>query len=273
MERTEAVAGQFYPEDQEELKQDIKNYLDESNKISKKSFGIIVPHAGYSFSGRIAAQAFKAISKQKFDTFIIIGTNHSSSETSISLKDFKTPLGIAKNDLEFSRELAKQNIEVNERDQSFEHSIEVQIPFLQETFGKFMFVPIAASFDSFEECKSFSEKIIHIAEKLNRKICLISSGDFTHYGSYYNYAPFQPNRSKVYAVDKKAMDFISELRAKEFFEYAKNTTICGISSISAGIEISRRLGAKKAILLNYSNSGDITKDYNNCVSYASFAIE
>ncbi|MBU2522694.1 MAG: AmmeMemoRadiSam system protein B [Nanoarchaeota archaeon] len=270
--REEAVAGQFYPEDPKELKEDILKYLRNAHKISQKSYGIIVPHAGYSFSGQIAANAYNAISKQKFDTFIILGTNHSSNETSISLEDFQTPLGIVKNDKRFSEELVKLKIEVNEKDQALEHSIEVQIPFLQILFHNIKIVPMAVSFSDFKECKEFSEKIIKVAEKLSRKICIISSGDLTHYGPYYNYTPFNPGRSKVYAIDRKAMDLISELRAKEFFEYCKNTTICGISSISAGIEICRQLGAKKSIILKYSNSGDLTKDYDNCVSYASLVI-
>ena len=271
--REPAVSGQFYPSDAEELKKDILGYLSNSKKISEKPGGIIVPHAGYSFSGQTAAHAYRAISNGKFDTFIIIGTNHASSETSISLEDFKTPLGIAKNDRKFSEELLKMGIEANERDHAFEHSIEVQVPFLQLLFKEVRIVPIAASFSNLKECKEFSEKIIKTIEKLGRRPCIISSGDFTHYGSYYGYRPFNPGRSKVYAVDKKAIDMISELRSKDFFEYAKSTTICGISSISAGMEICKRLGARKAVLLNYANSGDLTKDYENCVSYASFVIE
>jgi len=271
--RTEAVAGQFYPEDPTELKEDILKYLGNANKISKQSLGIIVPHAGYSFSGQTAAHAYKAISKQRFDTFIILGTSHSSENTSISLEDFKTPLGIMKNDKQFSEELVKLKIEVNERDHAFEHSIEVQIPFLQVLFPSSKIVPIAVSFSDFNECREFCEKVITVAERIGRKICIISSGDLTHYGPSYNYTPFLPGRGKVYAVDKKALDLIAELRSKEFFEYCKGTSICGISSISAGVEICRQTGARKAILINYSNSGDLTKDYENCVSYASLAIE
>lgn len=273
MTRIEAVAGQFYPEDPVELKGDILKYLENATKISQKSLGIIVPHAGYSFSGQTAAHAYKAISKQRVDTFIILGTNHSSDETSISLEDFKTPLGIMKNDKEFSKELVKLKIEANERDHAFEHSIEVQIPFLQVLFPDAGIVPLAVSFSDFKECKEFCEKIITVSEKIKRRICIISSGDLTHYGPYYNYTPFQSGRSKVYAVDKKALDFIAELRAQEFFEYCKDTSICGISSISAGVEICRQIGARKAILIKYSNSGDLTKDYDNCVSYASLVIE
>ncbi len=270
--REEAVSGQFYPDDSEELKKEVLGFIGNPRKSSEMPYGIIVPHAGYSFSGQTAGDAFKTIYGKKADVFIIIGTNHSSSEISISLKDFKTPLGIAKNDRKLSEELVKLGIEVNERDHAFEHSIEVEIPFLQMLFKDIRIVPIAASFSDFKECRKFSENVIKAIDKLGRKACIISSGDFTHYGSYYNYQPFEPSRSKIYAVDKRAIDLISDLESKEFFEYAKKTTICGISSISAGVEICRRLGAKKARLLNYANSGDLTKDYENCVSYASFVM-
>ena len=273
MAREEAVSGQFYPSDASELRKDVIGYIGNNKRSSAKPYGIIVPHAGYSFSGRTAGYAFNALSGKKADTFIIIGTNHSSSETSLSLEDFKTPLGVAKNDRRFSEELVKLGIEVNERDHAFEHSIEVEIPFLQALFKDVRIVPIAASFSDFDECKRFSEKIVKTIEKLGRKACIIASGDFTHFGTYYGYNPFKATRSKIYAIDKKAIDLISDLKAKEFFEYAKSTTICGASSISAGVETCRRLGARKATLVNYANSGDLTKDYENCVSYASWVIE
>ena len=271
--REPAVSGQFYLSDKEELKSMIEGFMQNARKIAPKPIGIISPHAGYEFSGQTAAHAYKAISNQKFGTFIIIGTNHSGDETSISMKDFMTPLGTAKNDLEFCRELEKLGTKVDEQEHAFEHSIEVQIPFLQTMFKNFKIVPIAASFKDYKECKEFAERVFKTIKKLKRKVCIIASGDFTHYGSSYNYLPFEPSRSKIYAVDKKAMDFISELKAKEFFDYARNTTICGISAFSASIEICKMLGAKKAELLNYSNSGDASKEFESCVSYASFVIE
>lgn len=274
--RNPAVEGQFYPSNPDELKKIIKEYLKKPKYKARFPLGIIAPHAGYEFSGQTAAYSYKAISDQKFDTFVILGTNHSGPDTVLSMQDFKTSLGILKNDEEFSKELADMKVEVNEREHSFEHSIEVQLPFIQTMFEDAKIVPILASFPDFEEAKKLGEKIAAAAKKLKRKVCVIASGDFTHYGESYNYLPFAPDkhtRRKVYAIDKKAIDMIAELKGKEFFEYSKDKTICGISSITAAIEACRKMGARKAKLLDYSNSGGISKDYENCVSYASIVLE
>lgn len=271
--REAAVAGEFYPSDAGDLKKEVLGYLERARSGQKRVIGIVSPHAGYSFSGQTAAYSYRSLAGQKFDTFIILGTNHSSSGVCISLEDFKTPLGIVKNDKELSESLAKQKIEVNEKYHSFEHSIEMQLPFLQVLFKNVRIVPIMVSFSDYSECEKFSKTVLSAIKKLGRKVCIIASGDMTHYGQYYNYAPFPPGRSKVYVEDKKAIDLISELRAKEFFEYCNGKTICGAYSISAAISICKGLGAIKGVLLNYANSGDVSKDYSNCVSYASMAFE
>ena len=98
-----AFAGQFYSSDSKELEKNIKEMLKDSEKPVKKAFGIICPHAGYAYSGKAAAFSYKAISKQKFDTFVILGTNHSGRGIGISDEDFETPLGIIKTDKEFSQ--------------------------------------------------------------------------------------------------------------------------------------------------------------------------
>ncbi len=274
--REESVKGYFYPSEKVELKRLVINLLKSSIvKTKNKVKGIIVPHAGYEFSGKTAAYAYNALKNNKFDSLVIIGTDHSASGVYLSKEDFKTPLGIIKNDKKFSSELNNAGIEANERIHSFEHSIEVQLPFLKTIFKDIKIVPILAYFSDYAQCEEIADKIIKVSKKLKRKIGIIASGDFTHYGMNYGYMPFLPNnntKNRIYLIDKKAIDAISKLKSKEFFDYAKNSSICGFSSIALSLNVLKKLKAKKAELLNYSNSGDFSKDYNNCVSYASFAI-
>jgi len=272
--RKAVASGQFYPSDRLELKEKIDNLLKKAGiKGEKKTFGIISPHAGYEYSGQAAAFSYKTISKQKFDTFIILGVNHSGSGNRIAVsgEDFEIPSGIAETDKEFCNELIKIYGESKTRD--YEHSIEVQLPFLLYLFGKIKIVPIALSLDDYEECAGLAEILEKIIKKLKRKICVIASSDFTHYGAGYGFVPFSGTdekvKKKLYEMDGKAIKLIEKMKSEEFFEASRNMTICGAAPIAVAIELCKKLGAKKAKLLKYYTSGDISGDYSASVGYAS----
>ena len=309
--RKAIVAGQFYEADSKKLKNELKSLFDQTKKISVKgAVGLIVPHAGYFYSGKAAALAYQSL-QNKFDTFVILGPNHSGLGDSISLEDFETPLGIAKNDAEFSKELLNFGIlERNENAHKYEHSIEVQLPFLQYLFGKIKkssrdfrmqeiqqnspaqkikndfrvlrnenisdikIVPIILGNIDYEKCKEIAEAIEKIAKKLKRKICVIASSDFTHYGESYGFIPFSGTeeeiKKKMYDLDKKAISFIEKLDGKEFFNFSQQITICGRIPITILTEYCKLLKKKaKAKLLVYYTSGDIVQDYSTAVGYAS----
>ena len=145
MVRKPIVAGTFYEAEEEALNEQIKNCflskfgpgrLPEIKKEKKEKavLGIIVPHAGYVYSGACAAYAYKEIAESASpDLFVIIGLSHSGYSSCISLEDWETPLGIARNDKDFGRSLIKTGLKQNETAHSQEHSIEVQLPFLQFT--------------------------------------------------------------------------------------------------------------------------------------------
>jgi len=259
--------------------------LKQKTRTQEEIFSIIVPHAGYIFSGPCASHAYSSLksSLEKTKepiTFIILGTDHtgkSSSSFSVSFEDFSTPLGIAKNNLEFSKSLVNNSLVLHdELPHQSEHSIEVQLPFLQYYFKNFNIVPVITSTDNYQELKKFSVKLSELVKKQKNPTVIIASGDFTHYGPNYGFIPFPFNRQtqeKLYNLDKDAIDKILELDSSAFFEKAKKSTICGISVITISIEFSKLLGAKKAKLLKYYTSGDIVHDYENSVSYASFVIE
>lgn len=275
--RNPVVAGQFYPKDPEELKKEIeKCFVSEfgpgglpKKARTKQILGAIAPHAGYPFSGPAAAFSYKEIAESKMPhTYVIIGPSHMGYPSSVSLEDWKTPLGTAKNDNEFGKALVENSrIKINEEAHSTEHSIEVQIPFLQFTTDKFKFCPVMASHDL--SYKEIAEAIKMAAEQLKRKIIVIASSDFTHYGSAYGYFPFTENIKKnMYKLDNGAIELIKKLNTEKYLDYVekKQATICGQLPIAILMET---IKAKKAELLKYYTSGDVVGEYTSAVGYAS----
>ena len=269
MPREEIVAGQFYPSDKKELKEQIKkSFLGLVSEKSKKNYiGVISPHAGYMFSGRSAAIAYNSIPKA--DTFIILGLSHSGYSSCISLEDWKTPLGIIKNDTTLGSAIG---LPIDEKAHASEHSIEVQLPFLQYLFKDFKIVPIIVSSDYNE----VASKVFDAVEKLKRKVIVIASSDFTHYGFNYGYIPFREDiAEKMKELDKGSIEFVLGLDSGGFLSYIKKTgaTICGKYPIAALIEVCKKMGANSGKLLSYYTSGDVFGDYTNAVGYASIIIK
>lgn len=281
MTRKPVVAGQFYYGDKKALKEQLEECFmskfgpgelpeDVRTKVIK---GVIAPHAGYTFSGPCAAFAYKEIAEaQEPDLYIILGPSHSGSESCISLEDWETPLGIAKNDKEFGKALTENSkIPVNEESHSMEHSIEVQVPFLQFVNKSFKFLPLMVSHNiSYNEIAKAIQKT---AEQLKKHMIVIASSDFTHYGFNYGYMPFQDNvKENMAKLDKGAINKILKSDAEGFIDYCrdKDATICGALPIAT---IIKTVNAKKAKLLKYYTSGDIIGDYSNAVGYASILFE
>jgi hypothetical protein len=274
--RNSAVSGQFYESDKKALEKQIKELFGAvKSKAKAKAIGLIVPHAGYIYSGKAAASAYSALKSQKFDTFVILGPNHSGFDSAVSLEDFETPLGIAKNDEEFSEVLAKA-IGNDEQSHKHEHCIEVQLPFLQHLFKEISIVPVLIGRESYEKCREIARLIFETAEKQKKKICVIASSDLTHYGQGYGFVPFTGNtkeiKKKMYELDKKAISFIEKLQGKEFFDFSENLTICGRNAITILIEFCKITKAK-ARFVEYYTSGDVAKDYKNSVGYAAISFQ
>ncbi len=288
--RRPIVAGQFYPREFDKLEEEIiKAFLSKFGpgdlpikKRNKSIFGVISPHAGYQFSGPCQAWSYKEIAESKFpETYIVLGPNHSGLGSNFSTyleADWETPFGIVKVDKSLGKLLLKKCkfLEDEVLAHLHEHSIEVQLPFLQyanrNNLKDLKFLPITISYSSLEECKELAEAIV----ELDKKICIIASSDFTHYGPSYNYTPFAYNKKEnLYSLDKEAIELIKNLDSEKFSEFVKKkkSTICGASPIIIAIEICKLLGAKRARLLHYYTSGDIVNDYSNAVGYASMVFE
>lgn len=259
--RKPIVAGQFYPADKIGLSEEIEKYLKKENKNANIK-AAIVPHAGYFFSGKCAARVYSVLPAT--ETYIIAGVNHSAlgENIAISLENFETPLGIAKNDLGLGKQILEQlGIQEDNNAHKYEHSIEVQLPFLQATQKNFKIVPIILKNYTLETCKKLARAIKSAAEKLKRKIICIASSDFTHSGQAYG---FYGSAEKI---DKQAINEILNLNTENFIEKAEKTTICGAGAIATIIEFSKLAGAKKAKLLEYYTSSAIMPS-ENAVGYA-----
>jgi len=273
-------AGQFYPAEKEELKKEIeKCFLSElgpeslpDKKNKKQISGVICPHAGYQFSGPAAAFSYKEIAEsKKANTYVILGPSHSGLPSSTSYKNWETPLGISENDVEFCKNLEKFKINANEKTHSKEHSIEVQLPFLQFVHPNAKIAPIIAGHDM--NYKEIALAITKTAKELKRKVIIICSSDFTHFGPAYRYTPFSENiKENMYDMDNDAIKAIKSMAPEKFIKHIqkKQATICGQMPI---VVIMEALKTKKAKMLKYYTSGDILGDYKNAVGYASIVFE
>jgi hypothetical protein len=282
--RKSAVAGQFYPAGKKELSEQLRRFIDFDKKKNNKIKGIIVPHAGYFYSGKCVGEVYSLLDASKIETFIIFAVNHSGigNNLSLSLEDFETLLGIVKNNKkissEITNELKKEGLDagINENAHRLEHSLEVQLPFLQYIYEKgknkdFNIVPILASNVDTNSAKIISGCIYSIVKKnkIEDNCLIIASSDFTHYGESYGFVPFRENiKENLFRLDLSAIKDIEKLNTKEFLEKSEKTTICGSSPISVAIELSRLIGAKQGKLVDYYTSGDISGDYTNAVGYA-----
>lgn len=248
-------------------------------RTNKPVHAIIVPHAGYVFSGSCASWAYKEIAESKFPkTYVILGPNHTGRGPEFStymFSDWDTPFGSVKIDKGLGNALIKKFPDLTNETEahSFEHSIEVQLPFLQfaskDNLDKLKFLPLCISSVDYE-------KLVKLGKALSEfeDIVVICSSDFTHYGSSYGFVPFlYSKKENLCKLDAEAIDCIKELNSKEFFNFAKKTTICGKSPIVSAIEFCKSKAIKKANLLSYYTSGDVTNDYDTAVGYASILFK
>jgi hypothetical protein len=202
--------------------------------------------------------------------------NHYGTGSSISIDDWKTPLGTIKTDKSFAKEISeKTGLIINEEFHEKEHSIEVQLPMLQyaskERLQELQIVCITLA-DDFN-LKTLAKDMKLFLEKQDKKVTIIISSDFTHYGRSYGYLPFSTDvKKRIDALDKKAIDFIMSKDADGFLSYVDKTgdTICGALPISLLLLL---LEKEEGNLLMYYQSSEISNDTSNSVSYASIMFK
>jgi len=277
--REPAVSGQFYPADKIDLTNIIKKFLNNVKDISVSGEikGLLVPHAGYIFSGQVSAYSYKLLENRKFDTVLIIGQSHNFylKKPALYLGDyFQSPLGKVPIDKEFVSELLKSSdfFEENKIAHRPEHSIEVQIPFLQVVMSNFKIVPVLVSDADLGVCEKTALIISNVIKKFkDKKIITIISSDMSHYPKYED-ANYVDNKT-LNALEKFDPVFFKstcdEIMKKNIQNLA--CTYCGQTAIIIGMYLTKNLGANKIKILKYYNSGDVEQfgDKNRVVGYSS----
>jgi AmmeMemoRadiSam system protein B len=289
--RKASVAGSFYPLNKLRLINEIKNCFINKHgpgkypAISKKNNllkGVIVPHAGISYSGAVAAHSYLAIAEDGFaDSFIIIGPNHRGIGSGISLYPpgkWESPIGDTIMDEELISNLKGYFIDVNENSHPYgENSIEVQLPFINYISKKRKFTAalISMALQDFEIAKKLGERIAEVVKKEERRIILIASSDFSHEGFPYGRLPPKNLTADQFArkQDKLAIEKIKKFDANGLIStvYNNNISMCGYGPIATLLISTKKLGASKIELLKYITSNDIEPS-NYCVGYGSFKI-
>ncbi len=267
MIRPPVVAGQFYPASPRQLKAMIKGMIDEKAE-KEEVIGLVSPHAGYEYSGPVVGAL---VSRIKFkDTFIIMGPNHTGRGKAFSIMTegvWQTPLG----DVEIDSELAKRILGFSrylKEDQAAhldEHSIEVQLPFLQYFKPDVKFVPIVFSFGTGDIYQEIGREIARAVKELKREVVIMASSDMTHYES----------QESAQWKDAQAIEAIVELNEEKLLQRVQtlNITMCGYAPAVSLISAAKELGATRAELVKYQTSGDTTGDYSSVVGYAGIVLK
>jgi MEMO1 family protein len=276
MIRKPAVAGLFYESNPESLKNRIEwcyqhqigpgripDKIDEKRTIK----GLMAPHAGYQYSGPVAAHSYLELAEDGFpETVVIICPNHTGLGSGVSTMTegaWQTPLGNVQIDEEFAIELVSQHtlMDTDPTAHLQEHSCEVQLPFLQYTSSDFMLVPVCMWMQDLETASELGEAISETSRKIGRDVVVIASTDFTHY---------QP-QEVAKSQDKKVLEAIKAMNEKLMMKRVAdlNVTMCGYGPVAASLVASKAMGANSSEILKYATSGDATGDYSSVVGYAS----
>ncbi len=245
---------------------------------SGRAIGGIAPHAGYTYSGPCAAWLYLRLAEEAvdFDTVVVIGTNHTGYggrlTTTTYYTKWTTPLGDVSIDSEFTGKLVEAGVVDDHRAHEQEHSVEVQLPFLQYVFkNNWKLVPLVAQPMTPREAEAYASLLEKTASDLGRTPLYIVSSDFTHHGPMYGYVLYTVNPiEKVGELDAGFIESIEKLDLEEFYSLINRykATVCGWPAIMILMSIARRreLGLK---LLKYYNSGELTGDESVIVGYAS----
>ncbi len=287
--RYPAVAGSFYPADEElvEMLEEFFKDLGEEGSERRITAGV-APHAGYIFSGYTASRTYRAIFEDGLpETFVILGPNHTGLGSPIAIYPsgkWLTPLGKVEIDAEMAKAIARLSgiADLDDTAHTYEHSIEVQVPFIQylaEKAGKDVrIVPIVLGIQDEDVAEDLGRATFEASRELGREVVLIASTDFMHYGPMYGYVPFRvradelPHRIKEwdFRVIRRILDFDVKGMFRELSEMRH--TMCGPGGVGTAIVYSRLAGAVEAELLHYTTSYEVSRSTDAVVGYASIVM-
>lgn len=267
--RQPAVAGHFYPADRQTLERDLDTYLAAGGPEPRQpdSLSCVVPHAGYMYSGHVAGAVYSRLAPRP--CYIVIGPNHRGYGEPLALMStgaWRTPLGEVTLDSKLARALQERCPMLVEdvNAHSAEHSLEVQIPFLQRSAGNFTLVPIAVAIDDFDSLETLGHAAAAAVRSCSHPVFIVASSDMNHY------EPDGITRLK----DSKAIDRILELDAAGLYEtvFRERISMCGFAAVTAMLAAARDLGATRAELVKYATSADAGGPRDAVVGYAGIVV-
>lgn len=264
--RRSMIAGSWYPGTVEVLEGTLSRYLDDVEPVELKGelVGLIAPHAGYVYSGRVAAHAYKQLESSCFDHVVVVSPVHRMSVGRYGIADadyYETPLGLVEIDAQWVDALASQ-IAVNPVPQDNEHSLEIQLPFLQHVLGEFRLLPIMMGDQALESCRVLAEALTQVIG--DKGALLVASTDLSHFNRY----PVAVELDGV--IQEYVKEFDPEGLAGALA--AQRCEACGGGPMVTVMLASRSLGADETTVLKYANSGDVTGDRSQVVGYMAAAI-
>ncbi len=266
MIREPAVAGYFYSGDSKTLRNEVESFLQKPEK-SFAAKGIVAPHAGYMYSGGVAGAVYSSVQLPK--RFVILGPNHTGIGSPLSIYpsgEWRTPLGLASIDTGLTESLERQCPALREDRvaHSREHSLEVQIPFLQARVPEFTFAAVCVGTGSYSSLEELGHALARTVQDTPEPVLLIASSDMNHY------EPAQVGAKK----DRAAIEQVLAVDPAGLYRVVRNEDIsmCGFAPTVAVLTACRDLGATQGYLIRYANSGDVSGDFDRVVGYAGMAI-
>ncbi|MCA9401835.1 MAG: AmmeMemoRadiSam system protein B, partial [Candidatus Omnitrophica bacterium] len=264
------VSGQFYSSDPKELTRMINFFSEKANVDSIEGFIdiVIAPHAGYVYSGPVAAYSFNVVKRKAYRTIIVLAPSHRLPFNGISIwpeGGFKTPLGTLPVDKKLSQQILNAHKQFYFEPKAFdgEHSLEVELPFIQETFNDVSIVPVVMGQPSYALLEKFAETLdLVIGER--KDILIVVSTDFSHYHPY----------EKAKRIDFKTIEAIKNLESERIWKecHLKTMEMCGYVPVTAALLYAKRRGLNNVKVLSYANSGDTSGMKSQVVGYSAIAI-
>ena len=263
--RKSVIAGSWYPGNPTVLRRDIENYFKSVSvpDIQGEIVGLIAPHAGYLYSGQVAAHAYRLVRGEEYDAVILVGPSHRVAFRGVSVFSrggYETPLGIVPVAEELAEKIKNSSTIVADIPRSHlqEHSLEIQLPFLQVALKDFSFVPLMMGDQDAHTCQELAETIFKASA--GQRILLVGSSDLSH---FYHY-------DTATKMDAVVLDY---LRKGDAVGLLKSIPIgdveaCGGGPMAVVMLVAHMMKASQAHLLKYANSGDVTGDKNSVVGYA-----
>ncbi len=270
------LAGTWYTGDPDALRAQLEGYLEEADETPPgRPSALVLPHAGYAYSGRIAAAGARALRGHRFRRVVVMGPAHRArlphTAALPAAGSLETPLGDVPLDTAFIARLARhRGFALSPAAEGGEHSVGIQVPLLQVALGSFALVPIVVGRLDAPAARGLAGALL---EEIDEETLVVASTDFTHYGRAFDYVPFEEDvEANLRRLDLGAFSRIEARDMEGFRAYVADTgaTICGRDPVS--ILLAMLNPAQQVRLLAYDTSGRITGDWSRCVSYVAAAV-